>query len=138
MSINQTSIDQAVALAGLAQAIRIVQNIAWKGQTSDTDFKSVVASLLTVDAKSAVDVFGGSFEVSSGLRLLKQQLDTSSSDKDPEFVGMAINLITLHKQLSSNTTLMDKLSHYITKLSTTYSAQNFHQDEEIFNQLLED
>jgi len=138
MSINQTSIDQTIALAGLAQAIRIVQHIAWKGHTNETDFKSIVASLLRVDAKSAVDVYGGSFEVSSGLRLLKQQLDTSSSEKDPEFVGMAINLITLHKQLSSNTPLMDKLSQYIAQLSAKYSEQNFHQDEEIFNQLLED
>jgi len=138
MSINQTSIDQTVALAGLAQAIRIVQHIAWKGHTNETDFKSILGSLLRVDAKSAVDVYGGSFEVSTGLRLLKQQLDTSSSDKDPEFVGMAINLITLHKQLSSNTPLMNKLSQYTAKLSAKYSEQNFYQDDEIFNQLIED
>jgi len=137
MSINQTSIDQTVALAGLAQSIRTVQHIAWKGHTNETDFKSIIASLLRVDAKSAIDVYGGSFEVSTGLRLLKQQLDTNSSDKDPEFVGMAINLITLHKQLSSNTPLMDKLSQYIAKLSAKYSEQDFRQDEETFNQLLE-
>lgn len=138
MSTNQQSIDQAVSLAGLAQSIRIVQHIAWKGETNQTDFKAVVASLLRIDAKSAVAVYGGSFEVSSGLRLLKQQLDTTNNNKDPEFVGIAINLLSLHKQLSSNTRLMDKLSSHMAKLSAKFADENFYQDEELFKQLLQE
>lgn len=138
MSINQQSIDQVIALAGLAQSVRIVQHIAWKGETNQTDFKAVIASLLRIDAKSAVDVYGGSFEVSSGLRILKQQLDTTNNNKDPEFVGIIINLLSLHKQLTSNTRVMDKLSEYMAKLSARYSDQNFNQDEELFEKLLED
>ncbi len=138
MSINQQSIDQTVALAGLAQSVRIVQHIAWKGETNQTDFKAMVASLLRIDAKSAVAVYGGSFEVSSGLRLLKQQLDTTNNSKDPEFVGIIINLLSLQKQLSANTKLMDKLSAYMAKLSARYSDENFYQDDELFKQLLRD
>ena len=138
MSINQQNIDQVIALAGLAQSVRIVQHIAWKGETNQTDFKAVIASLLRIDAESPIAVYGGSFEVSSGLRLLKQQLDTTNNNKDPEFVGIIINLLSLHKQLNSNTRLMDKLSSYMAKLSARYSDENFYQDEEIFKQLLQD
>lgn len=138
MSINQQTIDQVIALAGISQSIRIVQHIAWKGETNQTDFKAVVASLLRIDAQSAIAVYGGSFEVSSGLRLLKQQLDTTNNNKDPEFVGIIINLLSLHKQLSTNTKLMDKLSSYMTKLSAKFANENFYQDEELFNQLLQD
>jgi high frequency lysogenization protein len=137
-NVNQSSIDQAVSLAGLAQSIRIVQHIAWKGQTNNTDFKAIITSLLKVDASSAIDVYGGSFEVSTGLRVLRQQLDTTSNEKDPEFVGLVINLITLHKQLSSNTQLMDKLSQYIAQLSKKYSKENYFQDEELFQQIISD
>ena len=138
MSINQQTIDQTVALAGLTQAVRIVQHIAWKGETNQTDFKAVIASLLRVDAESAVAVYGGSFEVSSGLRLLKQQLDTSNNNKDPEFVGIIINLLSLHKQLGKNTLLMDKLSSHMAKLSARYANENIYQDEALFKQLLQD
>jgi high frequency lysogenization protein len=137
MSINQKIIDQVIALAGLAQSVRIVQHIAWKGKTNQTDFKAVVASLLRIDAKSAIAVYGGSFEVSTGLRLLKQQLDTTNDNKDPEFVGIIINLLSLQKRLSSNTKIMDQLSSYIAKLSARHSDQNFYQDDELFNQLLQ-
>ncbi len=138
MSINQQSIDQAIALAGLAQSVRIVQHIAWKGETNQTDFKAVISSLLRIDAKSAIAVYGGSFEVSSGLRLLKQQLDTSNNNKDPEFVGIIINLLSLHKQLSSNTRLMNELSSFMAKLSARYANENYFQDDELFKQLLQD
>jgi len=138
MSINQQTIDQVVALAGLSQSIRIVQHIAWKGETNQTDFKAVVASLLRVDSQSAIAVFGGSFEVSSGLRLLKQQLDTTNNNKDPEFVSIVINLLSLHKQLTNNARLMDKLSSYMAKLSAKYADENFYQDDELFKQLLQD
>ena len=138
MSINQASIDQTVALAGLAQSIRIVQNVAWKGDANPTDFKAIAASLIRVNAPSAIAVYDGTFEVSTGLRLLKQQLDTKNPNKDPEFVALAINLINLHKQLSNNTQLLDRLSDYITKLSNQYGEVNFHQDEDIFSQLLAD
>ena len=122
----------------MAQSIRIVQNIAWKGETSGTDFKSMIASLLRIDAESAVAVYGGSFEVSTGLRIIKQQLDTSSNSKDPEFVALAINLISLQKQLASNANIMDKLSSKIDKLSANYKEMDFYQDEALFQQILRD
>ncbi len=137
MNINPQSIDQTIALAGLAQSIRIVQNIAWKGETSETDFKAVIGSLLRINAESAIAVFGGSFEVSTGLRLLKQQLDTANHSKDPEFVAIAINVITLQRQLESNSKVMNLLTSKISALSTRYSDLNYYQDEHLFEQILQ-
>ena len=138
MNKNQQSIDQAIALAGVAQSARIVQHIAWKGKTNDTDFKAVIASLLRIDAPTAISVYNGSFEVSSGLRLLKQQLDTNNADKDPEFVGLIINLLSLHKQLLSYPKIMNHLTELMTKLSREYSDKNFYSEPEIFESLLAD
>lgn len=138
MKVDQTFIDQTIALAGLAQSIKVVQNIAWKGNTSETDFKALVASLLRVDADSAIEVYGGSFEVNTGLRILKQQLDTTSSRKDPEFVSIAINVITLQRQLESSPHVMDQLSSKIAKLSKHYLNAPFYQDSQLFAQLLQE
>jgi high frequency lysogenization protein len=137
MSNQPSAIDRAIALAGLAQSIRIVQNVAWKGSTNPTDLKAIIASLLKIDAVSAIDVYGGSFEVSTGLRVLKHQLDTSTQDKDPEFVSLAINVLSIHKQLNNYPHLMDTLSQSMAKLSARFSDQNFYHDEDVFEQLLQ-
>lgn len=137
MNQNQSLIDQCIALAGLTQAVRIVQHVAWKGQTNATDFKAVIASILRIDAPSAAGVYGGSFEVSTGLRALSHQIDPQHKDKDPEFVGLVINLMAIQKQLEKNHTLMNILSEDIQQLSQEYIDLSYYNDEEKFNQLLE-
>ncbi|TQV84462.1 high frequency lysogenization protein HflD [Aliikangiella coralliicola] len=136
MSFNEKIIDQCIALAGLAQSVRVVQNLAWKGQTSESDFKAVIASLLRIDAVSAAGVYNGSFEVSSGLRILNQQLDPQHRDKDPEFVNLAINVMSLQTQLDRNQKLMDVLTQRIQQLSTEYSDQAFYSEEGLFADLV--
>ncbi len=138
MNINQTIIDQTIALAGMAQAIRAVQNIAWKGTTNPTDFKALVASLLRVDAPSAIAVYGGSFEVSSGLRIIKQQLDTSNSDKDPEFIQLIISLLSLHKQLISDQSIYQQMTSLINQLTSEYQDIDLYNDQQRFEELVND
>lgn len=137
MNENSQKLEQAVALAGLAQSVRIVQHLAWKGQTNATDFKAVLASLLRVDAVSAAAVYGGSFEVSTGIRVLNQQLDPANKDKDPEFVNLVINVIALQGQLSKNSTLMAELGRRIESLFVDFSDLDFYNNDEKFEQLFE-
>jgi len=129
MSINQKTIDQSIALAGMTQAVRVVQHIAWKGATNDTDFKAVLASILRVDAQSAAAVYGGSFELSSGLRFLSHQLDPQHKDKDPEFVNLVINVISLQGQLQKNSQLMQKLGEKTNQLSGKILNSEFYTDD---------
>lgn len=137
MSINQKVIDQCIALAGLTQAIRTVQNIAWKGTTNDTDFKAVLASILRIDATSAAAVYGGSFEVSSGLRFLSKQIDPRHKEKDPEFVNLVINVMTLQSQLNNNQALMQKLAEETNTLSTKFLDLEFYTNDDLFEELIE-
>lgn len=138
MSNNNNSLDQCIALAGLAQSVRIVQHLAWKGKASQTDLKSVVSSLLRVDASSAAAVYGGSFEVSTGLRVLNTQLDTSLRDKDPLFANLAINIISLQRQLNNNKPLMDILKNKIEQLANNYRDMRFYTDDDEFERLIND
>jgi len=136
MEIKQQTIDQCVALAGIAQSIRVVQNIAWKGQTNETDFKAVIIGLLKMEAPSAAAVYSGSFELSSGLRIVSQQLDPQHADKDPEFVNLAINVISLQLQLRKNAALMETLSQKIGQISSEYLECDLYQDDRSFERLL--
>lgn len=137
MSINQKTLDQAIALAGLTQSIRVVQHIAWKGATNDTDFKAVLNSILRIDAKSAADVYAGTFEVSTGLRFLNQQLDPQNKEKDPEFVNLVINVISLQGQLEKNKALMQKLGEKTQLLSNQFLDSDFYTNDELFEKLID-
>lgn len=137
MSTQQPIIDQCIALAGLSQSIRIVQHVAWKGQTNETDFKAVIASLLRIDAPSAAGVYGGSFEVSSGLRILSHQIDPQHRDKDPEFVNLVINVMALQIQLEKNTKLMNKLSDSIEQMIKIFDEETFYNDDEAWSRLID-
>jgi len=137
MNLKPQVIDQVIALAGLAQAVRVVQHLAWKGQTNATDFKAVIASLLRIEAKSAAAVYDGSFEVSSGLRLISHQIDPSHQDKDPEFVNLVIHVMALQQQFNKNKRLMDILSTQINELALEYGDLEFYNDDEKFDKLIE-
>jgi high frequency lysogenization protein len=137
MALDPKRIDQVIALGGIAQSIRIVQNVAWRGHCNETDFKAVLASILRINAPSAASVYGGSFEISTGLRYLKQQLDPSDSNKDPEFVNLLINLIVLQKQLSRNKRLMERLEKEIHTLTEKYKLPDLFNDETVYHSLVE-
>ncbi|MGX5174185.1 high frequency lysogenization protein HflD [Aliikangiella sp. IMCC44653] len=128
--------DQCIALAGMAQSVRVVQHIAWKGDANPTDFKAVLASLLRIEAPSSAAVYAGSFEVSTGLRLLLAQLDPQHKDKDPEFVNLMINVIAIQKKLENNPQLMSKLADGVQSLSNQHSQLEFYLDDEQFEKLL--
>ena len=132
MSNKQNTIDQCIALAALSQSIRCVQNLAWKGQTNPTDAKAVLTSLLSVNAPSAAAIYEGSFELSSGLRLLGNQIDPQHKDKDPEFVNLAINVITIQQQLVGDKNLLAKLTEQIDQLSGEFSRELIYTDEETY------
>ncbi len=138
MDSNNPILNQSIALSALSQAIRCVQNLAWKGQTNESDLRAIVASLLKVDAPTTVSVYGGSFELNSGLRLLSRQLDPTDKDKDPEFVNLAINVIALQDQLQKDSAIMARLGSEIDVLSTRYQDEGYLSDADKFESLLED
>ena len=132
MSNNQNTIDQCIALAALSQSIRCVQNVAWKGQTNPTDAKAVLTSLLSVNAPSAAAIYEGSFELSSGLRLLANQIDPQHKDKDPEFVNLAINVITIQQQLMGDKNLLATLTQQIDQLAAEFNRELIYTDDETY------
>ncbi|MCW8878039.1 MAG: high frequency lysogenization protein HflD [Kangiellaceae bacterium] len=136
MSNQQNTIDQCIALAALSQSVRCVQNVAWKGQTNPTDAKAVLTSLLSVTASSTAAVYEGSFELSSGLRLLGHQIDPQHKDKDPEFVNLAINVITIQQQLVSDKRLLNSLTEQIDRLSQEFNREAVYTQDDAYEDFI--
>ncbi len=95
--------DQTIALAGLFQAVRLVQDIAWKGRTDAGALESSLRSLFTLDAENAAAVYGRVPDgISLGLRVLQEQL--ASPPREPrkiEITTYALNLLMLERKLAN-------------------------------------
>jgi high frequency lysogenization protein len=97
MSLNSTT-NQTIALAGIAQACYLVHQLATTGNADPTAVESSIHSVLKIDADSVIDVFGSLLGIQCGL----QQLDYQLSGKllnSPEEARYAAQLVFLQKQL---------------------------------------
>lgn len=103
----KTDQDRVIALAGMMQATDLVRSIAQRGQIQADEFATAMASLLQIDAPSSADIYGGIDRLSTGLRLLEQQLQ---NPQDLELTRYVVTLLRLERKLSSRQDLLHTLS----------------------------
>lgn len=93
--------NQTIALAGLAQAVHLVQQLARRGEADEDDLGVSIASVLKIDADSVADVYGGLVGVRTGLRRLQAQLG-GGRGFDPEQARYATALMMLETRFMAN------------------------------------
>ena len=102
-----------LTLAAMSQAIYQVQKVAWKGQMDDAEAMPLINSIFKFDAESVVELYSGTASLSTGLRTLRAQLDSSSNKKSSEFGRYMANLFTIQKQFDNNSEIQQVLSSRI-------------------------
>ena len=76
--------NRTLALAGLFQAVRLVQQTA-RGEPRDKDMTAAsIGSIFNTDPASVVDVYGDIEAVRTGLELLVQQLGNDNKRREVE------------------------------------------------------
>ena len=98
MANNKTFTNQTIALAGIAQAATLVQQLATTGKAETNAFESSIGSLLKLDSSSAIDVFGDLTGIEFGLKQLQQQI-AGYDIKNREQARYAASLVFLERQL---------------------------------------
>jgi high frequency lysogenization protein len=104
----RTTRNQAIALAGLAQAVHLVQQIAKRGQADEEAMATSIGSVLKIDADSVEDVFGGLSGLKDGLLKLKQQLGGRESI-DPEHARYSAMLVFLESKLEKRPDVQQRI-----------------------------
>jgi high frequency lysogenization protein len=87
--------DRVLALAGMLQAIRLVQQMADNGQAETRPLAVCIESLFRFDAESTAAIFGSTADLQPGLRRLVAQLD--GSGRDPMQTRIAMSLLNLER-----------------------------------------
>jgi high frequency lysogenization protein len=104
----KTLTNQAIALAGLSQAVYLVQQIARRGSADREDLEASIASTLKIDADDVLDVYGGLHRVATGLRQLEQQL--AEPDRvEPEQARYASTLMFLERKLMKRPSMVEAI-----------------------------
>jgi high frequency lysogenization protein len=97
--------DRVLALAGLLQSIRLVQQMANNGEAETRPLAACIDSLFRFDADSTEAVYGGVRELEPGLRRVVAQLD--GSDRDTAQTRIAMNVLHLERRFISSETTVD-------------------------------
>jgi high frequency lysogenization protein len=99
--------DRVLALAGLLQAVKLVQEMANNGQSETRPLAACIDSLFRFDAESTEAVYGGAAELAPGLRRLVAQLD--GGGRDPAQTRMAMSVLSLERRFIAAPAAVDAL-----------------------------
>ncbi|MFI3187505.1 MAG: high frequency lysogenization protein HflD [Methylococcaceae bacterium] len=94
-----TIIHQTIALAGIAQAVALVQQLATTGTADSKALEASIASLFISDQQGVANVYGGLSSLKLGIEQLNDQM-TGFKISNPEQARYAASLVFLENQLS--------------------------------------
>lgn len=97
--------DQTIALAGIFQVVALIKDLAWHGETNVEAFNTSIASVLKLNSKSVLDIYGDLSQLTIGLRSLIYFLE-NPANKDLEIARSVFSLLYLEQKLSSRQDLM--------------------------------
>ena len=89
--------DRALALAGLLQAVQLVQQMAQTGQAESSPLAACIDSLFRFDAESPEAVFDGAAKLRPGLERLVNQLE-GGAGRDAALTRMAMTVLHLERR----------------------------------------
>jgi high frequency lysogenization protein len=119
--LQYTLRDKTIALCGIFQATRMVQQIARTGMCEQAPYEASIKSIFTLDSSTPEAVYENVANVAYGARSLLAQLGpnkpASSEDrsKDIEVTKYAIGVMVLERKLMKRKDLLDSITQGIEK-----------------------
>ncbi|WP_426115284.1 high frequency lysogenization protein HflD [Pseudomonas sp. DSP3-2-2] len=100
--------EQLIALAGVFQAAVLVDRIAKTGQSSEAAMSCMLGSLLVLDPKDTLDVYGGDdLNLREGYRALASALERDPATLQREPLRYALSMLGLERQLAKRDDMLE-------------------------------
>jgi high frequency lysogenization protein len=99
--------NQAIALAGLFQAVKLVQQLAFGQRRDTTAIQACLTGVFNTDPEAVDQVFGELSNLRLGLETLLAQLGPERAARDMEITRYAITLLYLERKLSRNRDMLE-------------------------------
>ena len=120
--------QQTIALAGVAQAARLVDQISKTGSYPAEFLKSSVQSLFVFDLERAEELFGGVGGVKLGLQNLSSILASRQAPETRDVVRYVFSILHLERHFASNNVMQSIVHSRLEHAS--YNAEHFATDEQ--------
>lgn len=109
--------DITLAMAGISQSARLVQQLAHEGQTDHEAFQISLKSLLQMDPPSTLAIFGGEERhLKMGLETLMGVLNANNKGLAAELTRYTISLMVLERKLQAHPAAMNTLGERLGQL----------------------
>ena len=118
-SLNQ----QVVALAGVAQSARIIDQLSKTGSYPIEFLEASINSLFTFDIQTAEDIYGGMAGVRLGLQNLCVLLANQTEKEQRDVVRYVFNILFLERQFAKDAKLQDTVHDRLKHAS--FKAEHF-------------
>ena len=133
---NQT--QQTLALAGIAQAAFLVNQLAQYGLAAQDKLSTCLESLFITNPNSTLEVYAGIGRLRLGLQVLEEIFTTKESSlKSPELMRYLIGMIYLEARLNKQKIMVGKIADGIASSELENKASNIQlvANPDIINQL---
>lgn len=119
-----------LALAGICQSARLVQQLAHQGQCDSLALHTSLNSILQTSPPTVLAVFGKhERQLKLGLESLQHMLNTSSNQgADADLTRYSLGLMVLEKKLYGNQAALQRLSQRITELDRQLAHFDLESD----------
>ncbi|EEQ07341.1 hypothetical protein yberc0001_24750 [Yersinia bercovieri ATCC 43970] len=117
MTVAKNYYDITLALAGVCQSARLVQQLAHEGQCDNDALSTVLGGLLQTNPPSTLAVFGGDEQsLKMGLETLQSVLNANRQGPAAELTRYTLSLMVLERKLNANKSAMNTLGERISQL----------------------
>lgn len=110
----KTITHQTIALAGVAQAAALVQQLATTGTADAVAMEASIGSILKIDTDTVIEVYGSLAGLQLGLEQLKLQM-SNYKIANAEQARYAASLVFLENQLSKQPKMLKTISAGVEK-----------------------
>lgn len=104
--MNNPHRHRTLALAGVFQAARLVQQLAHQGRSDTAALVASINSVLELDAPTTEAVYGGTGGVLLGLELLRDKLRGHTEPSDVELARYVVNVLQLERKLAHDPAML--------------------------------
>ena len=104
-----------IALAGIFQAARLVQQTSQGVYRNEVATRASLASIYSTDPESVASVYGNIATLQTGLEVLASQLGNDNKQRDIELTAYAVKLMHLERKLGRQPALLETISSGIDK-----------------------
>ena len=121
--------DITLALAGICQAARLVQQLAHDGQCAQEEMSVSLRSLLEMNPASTLAVYGNNeANLKMGLETLLGVLNANRQGTGAELTRYALSLMVLERKLYANKPAMNQLGERIDQLDRQLAHYELESD----------